>query len=542
MSEKNKKNNHIRHGASLEHGEAHDRDHAMWSRRQFLNATGLFAIGSAFALGGNRIQALAKSPALSKALMNADNERVLVIIFMGGGNDGLNMIIPRYNSTYYNIRPTIAVQEADLAPLTPEFGINGAMGDLVPLWNDGKMAVVHSVSYPNQDYSHFRSTDIWASGSAYNVYLNTGWLGRYLNYEYPAYIDAPGEAPVAIQVGVQSSLVLMGEDVSMGLTVNNPTEFYQIAQTGQLFPTDNLPDCAYGEELGFMRQMANNTVRYAESVKHAYDLAATANYPDSDLADQLAITARLIKGGLPTKIYLLEIHGFDTHSDQLDYQPILLERIGAGVKAFYDDLAAAGLDENVLTMTFSEFGRTNAENASFGTDHGQAAPLLLFGGNVIGGIKGTFGALSDDEDSGDQAFTTDYRSVYSSILTDWFCLDPLVVRGIIGNEFDVVPNLLAPCTPNVGSNELAVLLGHDRSLSQSNTLLIKYALLQRGIVRLQVLNSAGQVKATLVNATQDPNSYTVPFIPTAYNLPPGEYLYRLETAGKTYSRRVMLGY
>jgi uncharacterized protein (DUF1501 family) len=532
----------LRHGASLEHGKAHQDDHTNWTRRQFLQTTGLFALGNAFALGSNSIQALTQSPALTKALLNADNERVLVIIFMNGGNDGLNMIVPRFNSTYYNIRPTLAVQEANLQALSPEFGLTNMMSDLMPLWNDGKMAVVHSVAYPNQDYSHFRSTDIWSSGSAANQYWKTGWLGRYLDYEYPAYIDAPSEMPVAIQVGVQSSLVLMSPEATMGLVVNNPDEFYQIAQSGQIYPLDNMPDCEYGDELEFLRQMANNTVRYATSIKQAYDLATnTTAYPDNDLADQLAITARLIKGGLSTKIYLLEIGGFDTHANQLDFQPLRLQRIATGIKAFYDDLTAAGLSDKVLTMTFSEFGRTNNENASFGTDHGQAAPLLTFGGNTIGGLKGTFAALSS-ESSNDQDFTTDYRAVYATILTDWFGLNSTVVNGIMGSQFDIVPNLLTPTAPTIGSNDLAVLLGHDRSLDLSNTLLIKYAILRRGIVRLQILNNAGQVKATLVNTTQDAGSYTVSFTPMAYNLPPGDYIYRLETGGKTYSRRVLLNY
>lgn len=538
-------NNNAQNGISLEHGEAHSRDHAFWSRRQFLQATGLFALGKAFALGGNSIQALAKSPALTQALMNANNERVLVLIFMSGGNDGLNMIVPRFDSAYYNARPNLAVQEANLQELSPEFGLNDVMNNLMPLWDEGKMAVVHSVAYPNQDYSHFRSTDIWASGSAADVYWQTGWLGRYLDYEYPAYIDAPAEVPIAIQVGVQSSLVLMSSDATMGLTVNNPDEFYQIVQTGQVYPLNNLPDCEYGEELQFMRQMANNTVRYASSIKEAYDLANnTVAYPNNnDLAEQLAITARLIKGGLSTKIYLLEIGGFDTHANQLSYQPQQLQRIGEGVKAFYDDLEAAGLSERVLTMTFSEFGRTNAENASLGTDHGRAAPLMVFGGTTIGGFKGTFEPLTvDDSDSGDQNFTTDYRSVYATILKDWFGLDQMVVSGVMGNTFDIVPNLLTPTAPNIGSNDLAVLLGHDRSLTQNNTLLIKYAILKRGIVRLQILNAAGQIKATLVNDTQMPNSYTVSFAPSAYNLAPGDYIYRLETGGKTYSRRVLMAY
>lgn len=535
-------NNHnIRSGACIEHGEAHQKDHAAWSRRQFLTTTGLFAMGSAFMLGSSRVQALSQMSKMQQLLSAADNDRVLVIVFMNGGNDGLNTIVPRFNNTYYNLRPTLAVPESGLFPLDSAFGMPNTMLNLQPLWQDGKMAVVHSVSYPQQDYSHFRSADIWSTGSASNTYLETGWLGRYLDYEYPSYNTAPAEFPIAIQVGVQSSMVFMGATNPLGLTINNPNEFYQIAQTGQLYPTDNMPDCSYGEEMLFLRQMANNTVRYAQTIKVAYDNAAFGgSYPDNYLAAQLAVTARLIKGGLQTKIYLVEIGGFDTHADQAVYHPELMTRLAGSIRAFYDDLTNAGQDERVLTMTFSEFGRTIGENGSFGTDHGQAAPMLFFGGSTVGGMKGTFGALSEDEGSGDQSFTTDYRTVYSSVLKDWFCINDTVVNNIMGGNFGIVPNLLADCMPQVGSSNLAVLLGHNPSPTQSGIILIKYALLFKGGVKLQILDTSGQPRATIVNATQDANSYTIPFNPASYGLAPGEYFYRLETGGKSYMRRIMI--
>ncbi|QQS29387.1 MAG: DUF1501 domain-containing protein [Sphingobacteriales bacterium] len=526
-----------RRGKCLEHGEEHKLDHAKWSRRNFLLTSGLFTAGSALMFGNSRLQALAKSPMFS-AINAADNERILVIINLGGGNDGLNTIVPRFNDTYYSLRPNIAIQEAQMFALSPEFGMPNTMLSLDPMWQDGNMAVVHSVAYPSQDYSHFRSTDIWMSGSNSDEYLNTGWVGRFLDQEYPAFGTTPANFPVGLQVGYQSSLLFSGSDFQMGLTINNLTEFYQIALTGELYDTNINDECSYGQELLFMRQTANNTVRYAQSIKDAYDNASFYGaYPNNYLAYQLALVGRLIKGRLGTRVYMVEIGGFDTHANQNIYHPGLMNEIATAVSAFYNDLTEAGYNQDVLTITFSEFGRTSGENGSIGTDHGQAAPLLVFGGNVNGGFKGQFGEISPVSYY-DQAYTTDFRSVYATILKDWFCIQPIIVDAIMGRHFDTVPDLLPECTPSLGSNDLAVLLGHNPSLTQANTILIKYAILKRGQVRLQILNTAGQVKATLVNTSLEPNSYTFPFKASDYGLPTGEYLYRLETGGKAYSRKI----
>lgn len=528
--------NQNRMGSSLHDGKEHSADHAKWSRRNFLLTTGLFTAGNALMLGNSKLQSLAASPMFA-ALDAAQNDRILVIINLSGGNDGLNTIIPRFNSTYYNLRPSIAVSESQLFPLSPEFGMPNTMLSLNPLFQEGKMAVVHSVAYPAQDYSHFRSTDIWKSGSDSDQYLNTGWIGRFLTQEFPAYATTPANYPVGLQVGYQSSLLFAGGDAQMGLTINNLTEFYQIAQNGQIFNTDINTDCSYGQELLFMRQTANNTVRYAQSIKDAYDNAAFGGaYPNNYLANQLALVARLIKGRLGTRVYMVEIGGFDTHANQNAYHPGLMNQLATAVKAFCDDLTQANHLQDVLTMTFSEFGRTSGENGSFGTDHGQAAPLLLFGGNTIGGLKGSFGTISPVSYY-DQAFTTDFRSVYYTILKDWFCLQPYVANAIMGREFTTIPNLLPECTPSLGSNDYAVLLGHNPSPTQLGTILIKYAILTAGQVRLQILNTAGQVRTTLVNEQLAPNSYTHAFSPAQYNLPSGEYIYRLETGGKAYSRK-----
>ena len=173
-----------RKGKTLQNEKAHSGDHKKWSRRDFLTTSGLFAAGASFMLGNSSLKAFAPNNML-KALGALESDRTLVIVRLKGGNDGLNTIIPRGNSFYYNIRPTIAIQENELTPLSDEYGINSAMDSLMPLWNDGNMAVLQSVGYPNQDYSHFRSSDIWASASDTEDYVTTGWIGRHLDKEYP---------------------------------------------------------------------------------------------------------------------------------------------------------------------------------------------------------------------------------------------------------------------------------------------------------------------------------------------------------------------
>lgn len=535
-------NKNIRHGACKEHGEkAHAKDHYSNSRRNFLFNSGILLAGSSMMLGSSKLQALASSPLLATIDGNSNNDRILVIINLNGGNDGLNTVVPRGNDTYYNLRPTLAVQEPDMWALSPEFGMPNYMSDWQSLWGDGKMAAIHSVAYPNQNYSHFRSTDIWLSGSDSLTELSTGWVGRYLDYEYPAFVETPANYPVGLQIGYSSSLLFAGAGTSMGLTINNPTEFYQIAQTGQLYSMENLPECTYGSELSFMRQTANNTVRYAETINQAYTSSEFySNYPaNNGLADQLSMVARLIKGGLKTKVFLVELGGFDTHDSQAAYHPTLLNYLASAVKAFYDDLTQSGDIGRVLTITTSEFGRTVGENGSYGTDHGQGAPLFVFGETISGGFKGTFGELSDIGYE-DQSFTTDFRSIYASILKDWFCIDQVIVNGILGANLPVVDDLLPVCTPDTGSNNTAVLLGHNPAPNNMSIVQIKYAVLQAGSVKIQIKNNAGQVKATLMNAQQVPGSYTIDFDRTQYGLTPGNYIYQIQTGGKNYNRRIKL--
>jgi len=529
----------IRHGAALEHGEAHHREHQLWSRRDFLSASGILGAGSLL-LGNVGLRAFQPTP-LMAALANGPNDRILVLIRLDGGNDGLNTIIERGNQHYYNLRPTIAIQEPNLWALSNAYGMPLATQALQPLWEDGMMKVIHNVGYPEPNYSHFRSYDIVASASDSDVVVNTGWMGRFLDNEYAAFLETPPTVPPALQIGVQTDLIFRADAANMALAVSSPQEFYQIAQTGQLYDTALLGNTPRELELAYVRQTANAAFRYAQTIKEAYSKGKNqVNYPTNNrLAEQLAIVAKLIKGNLGTRVFMVEIGGFDTHAEQLDFHLTLLQRLSEGVKAFYEDLGFDGnteLPNKVLGMTFSEFGRTIFENASLGTDHGWGTPMMLFGGGIGNGFTGQYQDLSDPDPYGDPEFSVDFRSVYSTVLQDWMGNSPELVNFVMGQAHSTVSGLVPPIAPPKGDNHKCALLGHNPHPSLPATIEIKYSMLQNGPVRLQILDSAGHVLRTLIDAYKERGSYSFPFRASDFYLSPGVYQYRLQSGGQVFQR------
>ncbi|MEO6037707.1 MAG: DUF1501 domain-containing protein, partial [Saprospiraceae bacterium] len=494
------KHNPPRPGATLENEEAHRRDHKLWSRRDFLTASGLMSAGGLF-LGNLPLRAFQPTP-LMAALANGSNDHILVLIRLSGGNDGLNTVIERGNNYYYNLRPTIAVPENNLWGLSNQYGMPLSTNALQPLWDEGMMQVIFNVGYPEPNYSHFRSYDIVASGSSADVMLNTGWMGRFLDNEYAAFLEAPPTVPPALQIGVQTDLVFKADQANMALAVSSPQEFYQIAQTGQLYETATLGNTPRELELAYVRQTANSAFRYAETIKRSYSKGKNQiNYPtDNYLAEQLAIVARLIKGNLGTRVFMVEIGGFDTHAEQGPYHLDLLGQVATAVKAFYDDLAfgASGLEQKVLGMTFSEFGRTIYENGSYGTDHGWGTHALLFGGGIGNGFTGQYQDLSNPDPYTDPTFSVDFRSVYATVLQNWLGNSPDLVNFVMGEQQPIISGLVPATPPNVGDNGQCALLGHNPSPLPGFTE-IKYAMMQDGPVRLQLLDKAGHAIRTLVS-------------------------------------------
>lgn len=538
---KAKKHYKKRFGSALEHGKAHAKKHGNWSRRDFLRMTGLAGLGSGMMLSSTPVSAMMSSPMLA-ALNSADcGDRVLVLIRLSGGNDGLNTLILRENDEYYNIRPTLAVQEADLWGLSPEYGMPNVMQNLQPFWDEGRMQVIHNVGYPDANYSHFRSSDIWASASDSEDVVATGWIGRWLDNEYPAFQNTPPVIPPALQIGVETNLLFRAAAGPMALSISNPTEFYQIAASGELFDTSQLNISQPNEsELSFVRGVANSAFRYSETIRDAFNASTSqADYPNNSLAQQLAIVARLIKGNLGTKVYMVTIGGFDTHADQNPHHQQLLTNIAGSVSSFYEDLAGSGHDENVLSTTFSEFGRTIFENGSLGTDHGTGAPMFIFGNGIGQGFHGTPPDLESVDPYGDPEYSVDFRQAYATILQNWMCVHPDIVSHVLGNNnFPIIDNLLPESNAPIGANDRAALLGHNPHPTQANTIQIKYAMKTRGQVRVQITDLAGQHLRTLIAEFKEKGSYTLDFNPNAVFLPTGEYVYRLETGGQVFVRVV----
>jgi uncharacterized protein (DUF1501 family) len=424
-------------------------------RRKFIKYT-LPTIALPSFLGGFNFRALAGGPILEALQRGAcDPDRILVLIQLNGGNDGLNTVLPL--DQYSNLalaRPNILISESKALKLAynPATGLHPAMSAIQNLNNEGRGKILQAVSYPAPNFSHFRATDIWLTGSDSNKFETTGWLGRYLEKENPGYPEgypnAANPDPLAIQIGSVLSPALQGNVVNMGMSITDPSSFYNLI-TGSADPTPNTP---YGHELTYIRLVAQQTQQYAASVKNAAASGSNLStlYPatGNSLSDQLKIVAKLISGGLKTKVYMVSLGGFDTHSNQVQSgtgnetgsHATLLGRLNDAINAFTDDLQKMGKGDKVLTMTFSEFGRRIRSNGSTGTDHGEAAPLFMFGPNLIPGMLGNNPTIKSSHAVGDNVpMQIDFRAIYTTILKDWFCVEGSELVDIMLKTFNTLP-------------------------------------------------------------------------------------------------------
>ncbi|MFK7843759.1 MAG: DUF1501 domain-containing protein, partial [Rhodothermales bacterium] len=252
----------LRMGSSLEHGKAHAEDHRRWSRRDFLSGLGALSAG-ALLLGGTPVRTFGMSP-LMEQLHRMETDRILVLIQLKGGNDGLNTVVPFNDDVYYNLRPAIAIpkSEASAFSLSGNLGMNPALNPLQSVYGDGKMAVLQNVGYPEPTLSHFRSTDIWQTATDHDVIKGTGWLGRYLDVINPDFIENPLEKPLAVQIGSGSAQLFNGPNANMGMQLFS-NEFLQRLTDGELYDQNDVPATKYGGEMSFVRSITNNSFRYA---------------------------------------------------------------------------------------------------------------------------------------------------------------------------------------------------------------------------------------------------------------------------------------
>ena len=524
---------------ALEHGRDHDRDHALWSRRDFITRSSLAAGAASFVLGGRQVSALGHAPLLQR-LARLNSNRSLVIVQMAGGNDGLNTIIPVNNDIYYQVRPSIAIPGNQAVMLDDETGMHPAMAALQPMWGEGQMAVLQTVGYPSHNLSHFRSTDIWASGSSSDDYLRSGWTGRYFDNQFPNYGQEPPDFPVAIRIGGASATLMRGGDLTMGMSLSSPRQLQDLAEDGTVYDEADVPPTAHGDELSFVRSIFNASFRYRDSVVEAAGSAENSvEYPDDGFSETLAVIARMIKGNLGARLYVLEIGGFDTHSGQLSRHQQILGRLAGGMSAFYADLATGGAQDDVLAMTFSEFGRRVEENGSAGTDHGTAAPMMLFGGGINGGFYGDAPDLAGLDGAGNMHHSFDFRQAYSTVLTQWFGLPAADVEDILYGSFEPLGFVADPVGTDGGpSAPLDFVVEGNYPNPFTNRTTLRFRLGQSGPVRVRVFDLAGREVRALHDGPLPAGTHTLPF--DARDLPSGTYLYQIDTHGGTQSRPMTL--
>lgn len=520
----------------------HDEEHSTWNRRSFMQALGLVGGGSIM-LGGTNLTASAPSR-LTTALANAENEdRVLVLVRLKGGNDGLNTIVPVYDYDFYaNNRPTIKHIESSLYNLNADFGIPQSMADLQSLWGDGAMRVVHGVGYPEQNLSHFRSSDIWASGDNEN-YEETGVLGRYFESLYPDFLVNPPEIPAAIQIGSQGNLIFEGIDNSYAFSVANPNQLADIAENGVLHDVLDVPGCTFGEQLEFMRGMTNTTFTYASTINEAYESATNSvEYDDQSLGRQLAIIARMIKGGLGTKVYLVTLGGFDTHANQQERHDNRMNQVARGMKDFFTDLEATGVHTNVMAMTFSEFGRRIEENGSNGTDHGAASPVMVFGPAMQGnGFVGNHPDLQNPDQVGNLQFGTDFRQVYATMLKQWLCIDDgLVDEVLLGETYETIDLGFSCEALSTGDFNVADNFQHWSSVQNGDTF-VEFNMTTTAKVTVKLFNLLGQDVGVIANdfMFEGPQKFNVKQRVNK-RLFTGQYIYQIQFSGKKYSKSILV--
>ncbi len=436
-------NNHI--PINIKDQNQHDEEHKYWSRRSFLQALGIAGSGSIM-LGSNMLSASAPSP-LTAAIANSNTDQILILIRLSGGNDGLSTVIPiQQYDTYANARPNIYIPESKILKLTDDFGVPTYMNALEPLWGEGQFKAVHGVGYQNQSLSHFTGSDIYANTDLTTTGftgLDTGWMGRYFEDLYPDYLIKPPASPAAIQIGNFGNLIFQGEETNYAFVTSNIDQLEEIAETGQQYSLDPalFNDCMYGDQLKFLRGVANTTYEYAGLIHEAYERGQNqVQYQDNGFARQLALLARLIKGNLGTKVYMISMGGFDTHGNQPLAHERLMSNLSIAVNNFYEDLAFTEQDEKVLSMTFSEFGRRIFENGSNGTDHGKAAPTLFFGSGLNGSaFVGEHPSLDNPNGRGNLEYTMDFRDLYATVLAEWLCVPiPLVEQHLLNHPYNPV--------------------------------------------------------------------------------------------------------
>jgi uncharacterized protein (DUF1501 family) len=366
--------------------------------------------------------------ALEKPNYVPAGNKVVVVIQFSGGNDGLNTVIPITNDIYYKERKTVGISKDKALGLTDAVGLHPSLLAFKDLYDDGSLSIMNSVGYPNPDRSHFRSMDIWHSASASNEYVNTGWIGRYLDAQCKG-CDKPTQA---LELDDTLSLALKGTE-NKGLAFKDPRRLYSSSKE-KFFKDINAGHTKTEETVDYLYKTMSETLSSADYIFQQSKLHPSSQaYPNTSLGKDLKTISSLILSDINTKVYYVSLGSFDTHAGQEGQQKRLFDELNDAIKAFTTDMKTNGRFEDVLMMTFSEFGRRVSQNASNGTDHGTANNMFFIGGGLK--QKGLLNAMPDltDLNDGDLKHKVDFRNVYATVLNKWLAVDD---KAILGNSFE----------------------------------------------------------------------------------------------------------
>ena len=424
-------------------------------RRNFIKLT---STASAISLLPSQVTA---SLNIAKSFLDCTiSNRKLVLINLAGGNDGLNTIIPiNYYDIYSNLRPSIKVPSSGINSYinldetldeNQQIGLHPSLTGIKNLYDNDLLRIIQSVGYPSQNKSHFASTDIYSTandGNSWNNGNNSGWIGRFMESYYADLIQ--NSYPLGVEIGSKSNSLGFHGESEHGLSVNingqDASGFYSLISGMAGEPPNNIPISDYGHELEYIIQTDALSNMYSEAISNSFNNGQNAvSYPDTDISNQLKTVARLISGGLESKVYMVKLSGFDTHfgqnqaeNDILGDHNDLLTKLSSAVAAFMNDLSAMNLKNDVVGLTYSEFGRKAAENGSLGTDHGETAPMFVFGAPVKGGVSGLNPDLNEaNENNGYQIQTVqfDYRDTLGTLLQDYLGADNLALDATFFNN------------------------------------------------------------------------------------------------------------
>ena len=398
---------------------------------------------------------------IGRQFINCDiSNRKLVLIYLGGGNDGLNTIIPlNQYDLYSNLRPTLKIPETgtngyinlDTTLLDEQqIGLHPSLNGFKNLYDSGFLRILQAVGYPSQNKSHFASTDVYNTGNDGNSWLNggdSGWIGRFIEAYYYDLVEQ--SFPIGVEIGSKTGSLGFHGAEEHGLSINiegqDASGFYSILSGLGGEAPSYIPNSHYGEELQYIIDNDQISTLYSEAISNAFNNGTnSSSYEDSDLSSQLKTVARLISGGLQSKVYLVKLNGFDTHFNQIqsgndiqgDHNELLIE-LNNAVSSFMNDISAQGFHDDVVGLTFSEFGRKAKENGNLGTDHGEIAPMFVFGSAINGGVSGSNPDLTEATLENNwqlETFQYDYRETLGTLLQDYLGADDNAIDSTFFNH------------------------------------------------------------------------------------------------------------